>query len=35
MADDGDSEYECEACGREFETEAALRDHIRTVGLVY
>lgn len=29
-----DREYECEACGDAFESEAALRRHVREVGLV-
>jgi len=27
-------EYVCEACEREFESEAALQQHVREVGLV-
>lgn len=28
-------DYRCEVCGRTFRTEAALVDHINSVGLVY
>jgi DNA-directed RNA polymerase subunit RPC12/RpoP len=26
--------YRCDACGREFDSEEALRAHVRSVGLV-
>jgi DNA-directed RNA polymerase subunit RPC12/RpoP len=26
--------YRCEACGKEFDSERALNDHVRSVGLV-
>jgi hypothetical protein len=38
MAVESDSEaageYECELCGETFESEAALRAHVRSVGIV-
>jgi hypothetical protein len=30
-----ESAYRCAACGRTFEDERALRDHVYSVGLVY
>lgn len=29
-----DDYYECDACGERFESEAALEEHVREVGLV-
>jgi transposase-like protein len=34
MYGDDHGSYRCEACGKEFETERALRAHVHTVGLV-
>jgi hypothetical protein len=32
--EDGERSYVCEACGKSFESEAALEAHLRDVGLV-
>jgi hypothetical protein len=32
---DHEAEYECEACEKRFESEAALERHLRDVGLVH
>ena len=30
----GDDEHVCEACGKDFDSEAALERHVREIGLV-
>lgn len=32
--DEREEHHICHACGREFESEAALDQHVRTVGLI-
>jgi DNA-directed RNA polymerase subunit RPC12/RpoP len=32
---EADEEYRCDVCGETFESDAALRDHVYSVGLVH